>query len=115
MITDSWWIQLLHPPPFHCPTCGIVPNLYKHCKKEQLFFDLPMRAKRVGLIIKRQRYRCRECEETFFEDLPDIDASRSVTNRLIEWIQLASLEKIRKANREKVSAKERRQLMRDRY
>lgn len=81
------------PPPSHCPKCGAMPNLYKHGKKEQLFFDLPMHAKRVGLIIRRQRYRCLECKETFFENLPDMDVNRSVTNRLIDWIQEASLKK----------------------
>jgi len=48
-----------------------------------------MHAKRVGIYIKRQRYRCRECNETFFETLTDMD----VNNRLIDWIQEASLEK----------------------
>lgn len=80
-------------PPSHCPKCGSVSNLYKHGKREQLFYDLPMHAKRVGLIINRQRYRCLECKETFFENLPDMDVSRSVTNRLIDWIKEASLEK----------------------
>lgn len=46
-----------------------------------------MHSKRVGLINKRQLYRCLECKETFFADLPDIDANRSVTNRLKDWIQ----------------------------
>jgi len=86
-------IKSTAPPPSHCPKCGTVPNLYKHGKKDQLFFDLPMHAKRVGLIIRRQRYRCLECEETFFENLSDMNDSRSVTNRLIDWIQEASLEK----------------------
>lgn len=79
--------------PSHCPKCGAIPNLYKHGKKEQPFFDLPMHTKRVGLIIKRQRYKCRECNETFFEDLPDMDVKRSVTNRLLIWIQETILEK----------------------
>lgn len=57
-------VESTTPPPSHCPKCGTLPNLYKYGKKEQLFFDLPMHAKRVSLIIKRQRYRCRECEET---------------------------------------------------
>jgi len=48
-----------------------------------------MHVKRVGIYIKRQRYRCRECNETFFETLTDMD----VNNRLIDWIQEASLEK----------------------
>ena len=52
-----------------------------------------MHAKRVGIFVKRQRYKCRECNETFFEYLPDMDANRSVTNRLKDWIQEASLEK----------------------
>lgn len=86
-------VESTAPPPSHCPKCGIIPNLYKHGKKEQLFFDLPMHAKRVGLIIKRQRYKCRECNETFFENLPDMDVSRSVTNRLINCIQETSLDK----------------------
>ncbi|MEI3599571.1 MULTISPECIES: ISL3 family transposase [unclassified Oceanobacillus] len=80
-------------PPSYCLKCGTVANLYKHGKKQQLFFDLPMHAKRVGIFVKRQRYKCRECNETFFESLPDMDISRSVTNRLIYWIQEESLEK----------------------
>lgn len=80
-------------PPSHCPKCGTVANLYKHGKKQQLYFDLPMHAKRVGIYVNRQRYKCRECNETFFENLPDMDVNRSVTNRLIDWIEEASLEK----------------------
>lgn len=32
-------VELSAPPPSHCPKCGTIPNLYKHGKKEQLFFD----------------------------------------------------------------------------
>lgn len=42
-----------------------------------------MHAKRVGIYVNRQRYKCRKCNETFFEDLPDMDIKRSVTNRLL--------------------------------
>ena len=38
--------------PLYCPKCGTVANLYKHGRKKQLFFDLPMHAKRVGIIVK---------------------------------------------------------------
>ncbi len=86
-------VEYINSKPSYCPKCGSVPNFYKHGKKEQLFFDLPMHAKRVGIYVKRQRYKCRECNETFFENLPDMDVNRSVTNRLIDWIQEASLEK----------------------
>lgn len=50
--------------------------------KKQLFFDFPIYAKRVGFIIKRQRYIYLGGKETFFENLPDMDISRSVTKRL---------------------------------
>ncbi|WP_304504047.1 helix-turn-helix domain-containing protein, partial [Amphibacillus sediminis] len=56
-----------------------------------MFYDLPMHAKRVGIYVKRQRYKCRECNETFFKSSPDMDGYRSVTNRLKNWIQEASL------------------------
>ncbi|KPD09279.1 transposase [Aneurinibacillus migulanus] len=86
-------VESINSHPSYCPKSGAVPNFYKHGKKEQLFFDLPMHAKRVGIYVKRQRYKCRECNETFFENLPDMDVNRSVTNRLIDWTQEASLEK----------------------
>lgn len=86
-------VETTTPPPSHCFKCGTVSNLYKHGKKQQLFFDLPMHVKRVGLFIKRQRYKCLECNETFFETLPDMDVNRSVTVRLKDWIQEASLAK----------------------
>ena len=86
-------VETTSSSPSHCPKCGTVANLYKHGKKKQLFYDLPMHAKRVGIYVKRQRYKCRECNETFFEGLPDMDDYRSVTNRLKNWIQEASLER----------------------
>src|SRR5699024_5700450 len=79
--------------PSHCPKCGTIANLYKHGKKQQLFFDMPMHAKRVGIYVNRQRYKCRDCNETFFENLAEMDVNRTVTNRLIDWIQEESLEK----------------------
>ncbi|ERI10765.1 transposase [Aneurinibacillus aneurinilyticus ATCC 12856] len=86
-------VETTTPSPSYCIKCGTVSNLYKHGKKKQLFYDLPMHAKRVGIYVNRQRYKCRECSETFFENLPDMDVNRSVTNRLISWIQRSSLEK----------------------
>ncbi|WVE60115.1 transposase family protein (plasmid) [Enterococcus faecium] len=45
-------VETILPPPSYCPKCGTVANLYKHGKKEQLFFDLPMHAKRVGSLLR---------------------------------------------------------------
>lgn len=47
--------------PSACPHCGCVANLYRHGVKQQRFMDLPIRAKRVGILAHRQRYKCRDC------------------------------------------------------
>lgn len=99
-------VETTTPPPSHCHKCGTVPNLYKHDKK-RLFFDLPMHAKRVGIYVKRQRYKSRECNETFFEKLPDMDVNRSVTNRLIDLIRESSLEKTFTSVAEEIGVDER--------
>ena len=48
--------------------------------------DLPIHGKRVGIIIKRQRYRCKSCDTTFYEELDMMDDRRNATSRLIEYI-----------------------------
>ncbi|UVI31561.1 transposase family protein [Paenibacillus spongiae] len=56
--------------------------------------DLPIHGKRVGLLIKRQRYRCRDCRQTFWERLDHtINEKRSCTNRLLSYIEKQSIKR----------------------
>jgi transposase len=48
--------------------------------------DLPMHGKRVGLYIDTRRFRCKSCRKTFYERLPDVNAKRLMTSRLVAWI-----------------------------
>ncbi len=81
-------------PPLACPHCGCVANLYKHDNREQLSMDLPIHGKRVGLLVKRQRYRCRDCNQTFWERLDHtIDEKRNCTKRLLAYIEKQSLKR----------------------
>lgn len=81
-------------PPLACPHCGCNANLYKHDNREQVCMDLPIHGKCVGLLIKRQRYRCRECSQTFWERLDHtIDERRSCTKRLLTYIEKQSLKR----------------------
>lgn len=81
-------------PPLTCPHCGCIANLYKHDNREQLCMDLPIHGKRVGLLIKRQRYRCRDCKQTFWERLDHtINEKRSCTNRLLSYIEKQSIKR----------------------
>lgn len=79
-------------PPIYCPRCGVVnPTLTKTGTKKQLFNDLPVHAKRVGLQVIRQKYRCKECKDWFAELLPGMHESRSMTQRTYTYIQQQSL------------------------
>ncbi|AJE49794.1 transposase [Paenibacillus jamilae] len=81
-------------PPLACPHCGCIANLYKHDSREQIYMDLPIHGKRVGLLLKRQRYRCRDCNRTFWEHLDHtIDEKRNCTKRLLSYIEKQSLKR----------------------
>lgn len=86
-------VSAIHEPSV-CPHCGSVANLYKHASREQLCMDLPIHGKRVGLLIHRQRYKCRECGQTFWERLDHtIDEKRNCTKRLLAYIEKQSLKR----------------------
>ncbi len=83
-----------YSPPSVCPHCGCVAKLYKHDNREQICMDLPIHGKRVGLLIKRQRYKCRDCHQTFWERLDHtLNEKRSCTNRLLAFIEKQSLKR----------------------
>lgn len=82
------------PLPTFCPRCGLEnPPLYKHDVRTQEFMDTPLHGKRVHLIVKRQRYACQGCQQTFQQVLPDMDERRNMTIRLLGYIRRQSLEK----------------------
>jgi transposase len=77
-------------PPLQCVHCN-HDKLYRHETKPQLFMDLPIRGKRVGITVQRCRYRCCACRRTFFEPLPAMNENHFMTNRLITYIQQEAL------------------------
>jgi len=79
-------------PSGFCPHCGSIgANLSKYGKKRQVFMDLPMHGKRVGIIIDRQRYLCKDCGSTFREILWDMDDDHMCTVRFREYVERESL------------------------
>jgi len=78
--------------PDVCPRCGVEnPRVYKHDQQEQAFVDTPMHGKRVAVHVVRQRWRCRECNATFQQLMPEIDDKRNMTRRLVQYIRERSL------------------------
>lgn len=47
----------------------------------------------MGLHLKRRRYKCRECGSTFWERFISIDEKRSMTKRLLKFIEEQSMSK----------------------
>ena len=81
-------------PPQFCPHCGCIdPTLQKYGIKKQLFMDIPMHGKSTGILVKRQRYKCKECNTTFLEPLPHMDDKRLATKRLVDYVAKQSLRK----------------------
>lgn len=85
--------DVLHVPakydllPDSCPKCGVVDRLYKHGAKDFTFRDAPVHGRQAVVDVTRQRYRCRECNETFWQPIPDIDDSRRMMRRCKEYIE----------------------------
>lgn len=76
-----------------CSHCGVIDSFYRFGKVSQLVMDLPIHAKRVGLNVQRQRYKCKACGRTFVQALPDVDDRRAATKRLIVYIESESLKR----------------------
>lgn len=73
-----------------CQNCsGLTP--YGHGSRTQLFMDTPIHGKRVGIVMERKRYQCRDCRATFSEPCADINDAHRATNRLVKYIEHRAL------------------------
>ncbi len=72
--------------PDSCQKCGVVGNLYRHGTNPVNYIDSPLRGEPTRLVAKVQRYKCRECGETFLQPLAGILADRRITERCSAFI-----------------------------
>lgn len=81
-------VECLQAPPFVCPKCGdLNATFYKHGNNTIQVMDIPLSGKRVGIKIKRKRYKCRSCEGTFNEVVEGTHEKRKMTDRLVTYIE----------------------------
>jgi transposase len=74
-------------PPMQCTKCGVVnPKVYVHQYKDQLFHDVPHHGRKTALIVRRRRYACRDCEQVFTQELPDMHLKHRATQRLVKFV-----------------------------
>lgn len=68
----------------HCQAGEIVVDRWS--RSTQTYRDLPLRGKRVMLVVRRQRYRCRQCGRTWMEALPAMAPGSRMTERLHQYV-----------------------------
>ncbi len=69
-----------------CPSCGVVGKLYRHGMKHRDFVDIPAFGHKVVIKTEVQRFRCRECQTTFNQPMPELCGYRHMTTRCIDYI-----------------------------
>lgn len=73
--------------PGACTKCGAVGRLYKHGTKETTYRDSPIRGHPVRLLARVQRFRCRDCGETFLQPLGSIQEAMRMTERCADYVK----------------------------
>lgn len=80
------YVEMRHKPSV-CPSCGSVdPRVRVHSNRVQEVRDKNILNKRVGLMFKRKRYKCMECQATFYELCDAIPHQGRLTKRLRDYI-----------------------------
>lgn len=74
-------------PAAACTKCGVIGRLYRHGTKVLRFRDTPMHGKTVVLKGTAQRYRCRDCGETFVQAVGGVETDRRMTTRCVQFIR----------------------------
>ncbi len=73
--------------PTACQKCGVVGRLYRHGTKETSYLDSPIRGHATRILARVQRYKCRDCGETFLQPLAGIQEDRRMTERCATYIK----------------------------
>lgn len=71
-----------------CPKCGAA-NLVANGAKRVVIRDMPIDGRPARLIFDRQRFRCRSCAATSYDDFDGFDPRRRMTRRLVSFIEAA--------------------------
>ncbi len=77
-------------PAMVCSNCH-SREVVGYGRLEVLVHDLPMHGKRVGIYVDARRLKCKSCGKTFMENLPEVNANRWMTERLVKWIGQRSM------------------------
>lgn len=87
--------------PTACQKCGVVGRLYRHGTKETVYRDSPIRGHATRIRARVQRYRCRDCGETFLQPLAGIQEARRIEGAVRVLVACEFSGVVRRAFRER--------------
>ncbi len=80
------------PPDSVIACCGSA-DLVKNGTKPLRIRDVSLGETRVGAVIHRQRYKCRNCGATLYQPTPQVSERHQMTERLERWIESEAKER----------------------
>lgn len=72
--------------PNRCPICRTQNKLIKFGSKTTDYRDAPHDGNPLTIRIRRQRFKCRHCGNTFLQSIPDMDEHRRMTSECVAYI-----------------------------
>lgn len=83
---DDYVIHAQSSSPNRCCSKCTSNSAVSIGDREQRIRDTSMHGKRVIILFKRKRLKCKECSKTFFEPLNFLDEDYRMTRRCVEYI-----------------------------
>lgn len=78
--------------PMDCVKCG-SSNLVKHSLNERLVSDVQIHGMRTKINLLHRRYKCKDCNYTFYQLLNSVESDGKITKRLAKQLQVEALRK----------------------
>lgn len=80
-------------PILPAKVCCTAPMPLKNGTKTIRYRDQAIRHRPTWLEVQRQRFKCKSCGATIYEELPDLDDKHRITKRLRESIALSAVKR----------------------
>lgn len=74
------------PLPASCPKCGSSRRPRRYGNLSSNYRDIPFLGRQVTISVDLQRFRCADCGQAFFQDLPGMAGKRRMTARCATYV-----------------------------
>ncbi len=89
---DNYLIKAeIEHPPETCPRCKKGVKFSRYGPRKEVIRDTSMHDKKVAIEVTKPRYKCKECEKIFLQEVPGKASNRDCTERLVTYIKRESV------------------------